>query len=57
MAMLSSKSHRFNRTSNYTLPEYRPSSPRGQKDRISVVVPATHERSPDQRASRSEVKR
>jgi hypothetical protein len=57
MAMLSSKSHRFNRTSNYTLPEYRPSSPRGQKDRISVVVPATHERLPDQRASRSEVKR
>jgi len=57
MALLRSRSHRFSRNSNYMLQEYRPTAPQGQKDRISVVVPATHERRPDQRASRSDVKR
>jgi hypothetical protein len=54
MAMLSSKSHRFIRSYNYTMPEYRPAGPRGQKSRISVVVPATHERRPTERPTRTE---
>lgn len=54
MAILSSRSNRFVRSFNYTLPEYQPSSPRGQKSRISLVVPATHERQPVERARRSE---
>lgn len=57
MAMLSSKSHRFTRSFNYTMPEYRPSAPRGQKDRISLVVPATHERRPSERPTRSDNRR
>lgn len=56
MAMLTSKSHRFSRSFNYTMPEYRPSSPPGRKQRISVVVPATHERLPGNRNQRSEVR-
>jgi hypothetical protein len=55
MAMLSSRSHRFTRSHNYNLPEYRNPAPRGQKSRISLVVPATHERTPSQRASRNDV--
>jgi hypothetical protein len=54
MAILSSRSHRFVRSFNYSMPEYQPSSPRGQKSRISLVVPATHERQPAERARRSE---
>ncbi len=57
MAMLSSRSRRFTQSFNYNLPEYRQSAPRGQKTGISVVVPATHERTPEQRGNRSENKR
>ncbi len=56
MAILTSKSHRFSRASNYTMPEYRPSSPQMRKSRISVVIPATHERMPSHRNQRSEVR-
>ncbi len=57
MAMLSNRSRRFTRSFNYNLPEYRQAAPRGQKTGISVVVPATHERTPDQRNNPSEHKR
>jgi hypothetical protein len=57
MAMLTSRSHRFTRSHNYNLPEYRNPAPRGQKSRISVVVPATHERAPHQRRAGNDVQR
>lgn len=56
MAMLTSKSRRFARTFNYTMPEYRDASPRAHKSRITLAVPATHERVPSQRNQRSEVR-
>lgn len=56
MAMLISRSHRFSRSSNYTMPEYRPSAPQMRKSRISVVIPATHERMPSHRNQSSEVR-
>lgn len=57
MAMISTRSRRFARSFNYNLPEYRQATRRGQKTGISVVVPATHERTPEQRGNRSENKR
>ncbi len=39
MAMLTSKSTRFERSMNYTMPEYRPNSARRTGNRISVVAP------------------
>lgn len=44
MRMLSSKSTRFNRSFNYTMPEYRPQGPQSTKTRISVVSPVGHDR-------------
>ncbi len=54
MAMLSSKSSRFTRSFNYTMPEYRNPRPQAHKSRISVVVPATHERAPQSKANRTD---
>lgn len=39
MAILTSKSTRFARSMNYTMPEYRPNSGRGSLHRLSVVAP------------------
>jgi hypothetical protein len=38
MAMLNSTSSRFSRSLNYTMPECRPTTPKGLKSRISVVL-------------------
>jgi hypothetical protein len=56
MAMLSSKSSRFVRSFNYTMPEYRSPRPQSAKSRISVVVPATHERAPSSKAVRTDAR-
>jgi hypothetical protein len=53
MRMLTSRSSRFTRSFNYTMPEYRPAAPRGIKTRISVVAPMGHERGSDNRGTRS----
>lgn len=39
MAILSSRSTRFARSMNYTMPEYRPNSTRGASKNIKVVAP------------------
>jgi hypothetical protein len=39
MAILSSKSTRFARSMNYTMPEYRKNTAHGSNARISVVAP------------------
>lgn len=39
MPMLNFTSSRFSRSLNYTMPECRPSTLRGKKSRISVVLP------------------
>ena len=57
MAILSYRSNRFSRSYNYNLPEYRNPAPRGHKSRISVVVPATHERAPQERGNGNDAKR
>lgn len=54
MAILSYRSNRFSRSYNYNLPEYRNPAPRGHKSRISVVVPATHERAPQEQGNRND---
>lgn len=56
MAMLTSKSRRFSRSFNYTMPEYRDSSPRGKKVRMNLAVPATHERRPGDRNQTGETR-
>lgn len=53
MRMLTSRSSRFTRSFNYTMPEYRPASPKGMKTRISVVAPMGHERASENRGKRS----
>jgi hypothetical protein len=53
MRMLTSRSSRFTRSLNYTMPEYRPAAPRGVKTRISVVAPLGAERTSENRGSRS----
>jgi hypothetical protein len=47
MRILTSRSARFTRSLNYTLPEYRPSAPRGMKTQITVVAPLGRETSAD----------
>lgn len=42
MALLTSKSSRFARSMNYTMPEYRPNSARTASNRLSVVAPLGH---------------
>jgi hypothetical protein len=54
MRKFSFKSSRFSRSHNYTMPEYRPSSPQARKTAISVVVPATHNRPPEAKNGRTE---
>ncbi len=41
MRMISNQSSRFNRSLNYTVPEYRTSSLHSAKNRLSLVAP-TH---------------
>ena len=53
MRMLTSRSSRFTRSFNYTMPEYRPAAPRGVKSRISVVAPMGNERASENRGTRS----
>jgi hypothetical protein len=53
MRMLTSRSSRFTRSFNYTMPEYRPAAPRGVKTRISVVAPMGNERASENRGTRS----
>ncbi len=57
MAILTSKSNRFARTLNYTMPEYRAASPSRHKTRIEMVVPATHNRAPEKKGGRQEDRR
>jgi len=45
MPILNSRSSRFTRSLNYTMPEYRPSAPRGMKTQITVVAPLGRENS------------
>jgi len=54
MRMLSSKSSRFTRSFNYTIPEYRSSSPKARKTTLSVVVPASLNRAPESKQGRAE---
>lgn len=54
MRMLTSRSSRFTRSLNYTMPEYRSAAPRGVKTRISVVAPLGNEqRTSECRGSKS----
>ncbi len=51
MGLLTSKTPRFKRNAEYRLGEHRPATPTA---RISVVVPATHNRPPEQKGERSD---
>ncbi len=57
MAILTSRSHRFARSFNYTMPEYRNAAPSRHKTRIEVVVPATHNRAPEAKGGRKDERR
>jgi len=58
MRMLNSMSSRFSRSFNYTMPEYRPSQPKGAKTRLSLALPSVAVPSRDEtRLSRSTRKR
>jgi hypothetical protein len=54
MRKLTSKSSRFARSFNYTMPEYRNLSPKARKSTISVVAPASHNRAPGAKHGRAE---
>ncbi len=54
MGLLMARNSRFSRTITPMMPEYRFTSPRGRKTRVSVVVPATHNRRPDQKGKGSD---
>jgi hypothetical protein len=50
MRMLNSQSSRFNRSLNYTVPEYRSHSLNSARTRLSLVAPTHPERSKDSAA-------
>jgi len=54
MRRLNSMSSRFNRSFNYTMPEYRTSNPKARKTQITVVAPASHNRAPESKGGRAE---
>lgn len=54
MRKLTSTSSRFTRSFNYTMPEYRNSNPKARKSTISVVAPASHNRTPESKHGRAE---
>lgn len=54
MRKLTSKSSRFARSFNYTMPEYRNSNPKARKSTLSVVAPASHNRAPGAKHGRAE---
>lgn len=54
MRKLTSMSSRFTRSFNYTMPEYRNSNPKARKSTISVVAPASHNRTPESKHGRAE---
>ncbi len=54
MALLTSRTARFARSFDYKLSELRPTQPTAHKKKISVAVPATHHRGPDQKDGRKD---